>query len=109
MLRIMRDISDKEEGKRTNMLFEIYKENQAHITFNRPKIMNAFSLDMYFTFLEYIQKANEMNEIKYIVLKGAGGNFSSGNDLNNFTREEPSKYDIKLVYQATADILQSLT
>jgi hypothetical protein len=37
MLRIMRDISDKEEGKRTNMLFEIYKENQAHITFNRPK------------------------------------------------------------------------
>jgi enoyl-CoA hydratase/carnithine racemase len=25
-----------------------------------------------------------MDEIKYIVLKGAGGNFTSGNDLKNF-------------------------
>jgi enoyl-CoA hydratase/carnithine racemase len=26
-----------------------------------------------------------MNEIKFIVLSGEGGNFSSGNDLTNFT------------------------
>jgi enoyl-CoA hydratase/carnithine racemase len=50
-----------------------------------------------------------MSEIKYIVLKGAGGNFSSGNDLNNFAREESRLYDSKLVSQAMADLLQSLT
>lgn len=40
------------------MLFEIYKGNQAHITFNRPQIMNAFTFDMYFSFVECIEKAN---------------------------------------------------
>ena len=54
VFRIIRDTSDKEEGRSTNILFEIHKENQAHITFNRPKIMNAFSFDMYFSFVECI-------------------------------------------------------
>lgn len=80
----IKELSSKNNIKNKNILFEIHKGNQAHIIFNRPKLMNAFSFDMYFLFTSYIQKANEMPDIKYIVIKGSGGNFSSGNDLNNF-------------------------
>lgn len=52
--------------------------------------MNAFFFDMYFSFVEFIEKANELENVKYIVLQGAGGNFSSGNDLNNFMMQELS-------------------
>lgn len=37
-----------------NILFEVHQNNQAHIIFNRPKIMNAFSTDMYIIFTEFI-------------------------------------------------------
>ena len=54
----MRKIAYKGEKVKENILCTIEKENQMHITFNRPKMMNSFSIDMYFTFKEYIQKAN---------------------------------------------------
>lgn len=55
------------------------------IKFNRPKRYNAFTLDMYVTLTELIHEAEKNDEIKFIVLMGEGGNFSSGNDLTNFT------------------------
>ena len=84
----IREIAGKRPESRTNILFEIVNKNQAHIIFNRPSRMNAFSFEMYETFTEYIEKANEMEEIKYIVIKGAGNDFSSGNDLSNFVDPE---------------------
>ena len=45
---------------KTNVLCSVVQENQMHITFNRPKTMNSISLDMFFTFMEYINKANEL-------------------------------------------------
>lgn len=36
---------------------------------------------MYHILPELIHKANEMENIKYIIIRGNGGNFSSGNDL----------------------------
>ena len=47
--------------------------------------MNSFSLGMLMKFKEFVDKANEMEPIKYIVVRGNGKNFTSGNDLNNFT------------------------
>lgn len=46
-----------------------------------------------------------MHEIKYIILKGAEGNFSSGNDLNNFMLQELASMDPKAVAKTMADIL----
>lgn len=40
---------------------------------------------MYDLFKDLIAVANEDPQVKFIVVSGAGGNFSSGNDLNNFT------------------------
>jgi enoyl-CoA hydratase/carnithine racemase len=50
-----------------------------------------------------------MQNVKYIVLRGAGGNFSSGNDLNNFRHEELVELDKGIVANAMADILCRLT
>lgn len=91
------------------MLFEVVNNTQAHIIYNRPKLMNAFSFDMYFTFCQFISKANEMEEIKYIVIRGAGGNFSSGNDLNNFMHPMLADLDRKLVANTMAEVLVELT
>lgn len=90
------------------MLFQV-NNNQAHIIFNRPKIMNAFSSDMYTSFVEFIEKANQLENVKYIILRGAGGNFSSGNDLNNFARQDMLDLDRRELSRASADLLEELT
>lgn len=39
---------------------------------------------MYYTLANLIIYANKNEDIKFIVIRGSGGNFSSGNDLGNF-------------------------
>lgn len=68
----------------TNILSEL-KGSRFYITFNRPKRYNAFSSDMYYTFTSLIHYANQNDAVKFIIISGAGGNFSSGNDLMNFS------------------------
>lgn len=46
-----------------------------------------------------------MENVKYIILQGAGGNFSSGNDLNNFGRQEMLDLDRRVLSRAMADLL----
>jgi enoyl-CoA hydratase/carnithine racemase len=50
-----------------------------------------------------------MSNIKYIVIRGAGGNFSSGNDLNNFMLPEVQSLDKRMGAMAMAEILEELT
>lgn len=71
--------------------------------------MNAFSFDMYFRYMQLIEKANEMPKVKYIVMRGMGGNFSSGNDLHNFMNPFMQDLDKTLVVKATAKLLENLT
>ena len=40
---------------------------------------------MYDRFTDLLMYANELPDIKFIVVKGRGDNYSSGNDLANFT------------------------
>jgi enoyl-CoA hydratase/carnithine racemase len=68
----------------TNILTEV-KGNRFYITFNRPKRYNAFSYDMFYTFTHSIIAANQNPDVKFIIISGAAGNFTSGNDLSNFT------------------------
>lgn len=43
-----------------------------------------------------------MSNIKYIIIRGNGGNFSSGNDLNNFNLPEVSSLDKRMGATAMA-------
>ena len=53
----------------------------ATVTLNRPKYRNAQSYDLLDALDAAFDRAVADHEIKVIVLRGAGGNFSSGHDL----------------------------
>jgi len=55
--------------------------------------------------MQLIEKANEMPDIKYIIMRGNGGNFSSGNDLTNFMNPFLQDYDKTITLSAVAKLL----
>ncbi len=67
------------------MKFEqlIYKETEktAWITLNRPKALNALSMQLSNELLEAIECVRQSMKLKFLVISGAGGNFSVGDDI----------------------------
>ncbi len=53
----------------------------ARVTLNRPEKLNAMTLEMYDKIIEYFDDAAEDDAIKVVILRGAGGNFTSGIDM----------------------------
>ena len=53
----------------------------AFITFNRPKESNALNPDMLKTISKFISSLRQDEEARYLVIEGAGKNFSAGGDL----------------------------
>ncbi|MDO5769140.1 MAG: enoyl-CoA hydratase-related protein [Psychrobacter sp.] len=53
----------------------------ATITFNDPKTLNAFGTPLKVAFMEALTHAEEDEQVRVIVLQGAGGNFSSGGHI----------------------------
>lgn len=67
-----------------SVIFE-EKGDLATITLNRPQVVNCLSMEMsdeLVTIFEYIRRSDT---IKIVVLKGAGGNFCSGDDLKEMS------------------------
>ena len=56
----------------------------ATITLNRPSVFNAINMEMPGLLKKYIEKANEDENIRVIILQGAGKAFCSGYDLKLF-------------------------
>jgi 2-(1,2-epoxy-1,2-dihydrophenyl)acetyl-CoA isomerase len=63
------------------------------LTLNRPESLNAFSPDMILGLTNAFKKAAENEEIKVVVLSGAGRSFSAGGDVKTMGVTSP-----KLVY-----------
>ena len=55
----------------------------ATITLNRPDRFNAMRSDMVQLFDDHLRQANRDNEVKVIVLEGAGDSFCAGFDFSN--------------------------
>src|SRR3981081_2440565 len=51
------------------------------VTMNRPKRMNAMTLEMFILMADAWKEASEDEAVRCIILTGAEGNFSSGADL----------------------------
>jgi 2-(1,2-epoxy-1,2-dihydrophenyl)acetyl-CoA isomerase len=61
---------------------EIYREmNCGWVTFNRPKVMNAFDRRQWTELDAALADLEQDEDIRCVVLRGSGGNFSSGYDL----------------------------
>jgi trans-2-decenoyl-[acyl-carrier protein] isomerase len=52
---------------------------------NRPVQSNGFTAGMYQRFTDLIKKAEKDDKIDCLLIKANGKNFSSGNDLNNYS------------------------
>lgn len=80
-------------SKYENIIVEVVEENLGFITINRPKKLNAISVAARDEIGAAIKEFEANDDVRIIVLTGAGGNFSAGQDLNE-TRamsEEESK------------------
>ncbi|MDY2985587.1 MAG: enoyl-CoA hydratase/isomerase family protein [Synergistes jonesii] len=61
---------------------EIVKEGYiGYIVLNRPEKLNAFTWEMYGKLCEVVDKVEEDDEIRVVIIKGAGRCFSAGFDL----------------------------
>ena len=58
----------------------------ATVVLNRPKKKNAFSREMYDELGVALRDLSNNKKVKVILLTAAGDNFSSGNDLSNFSQ-----------------------
>ena len=56
------------------------------LTFDRPEKRNALTLEMWRALPRAMQALQEQEGLRVIVLRGAGGHFSSGADISEFTR-----------------------
>ena len=85
-----------------NILYE-KKRRGVQITLNRPHVLNALSDELLDELDSALEEAKKDPEIRAVVLTGAGGNFSSGEDLSADTRAIAWPYGIpensSLVYE----------
>ena len=67
------------------MKFEhmIYEEagQTARLTLNRPKSFNALSMKLSEELVAAIEMVRQSTALKFVVIEGAGGNFSVGDDI----------------------------
>jgi 2-(1,2-epoxy-1,2-dihydrophenyl)acetyl-CoA isomerase len=71
------------------------KENIGTITFNRPDKLNALSALAFQEFIAALHEVDQDNEIKVVIITGAGRAFSAGLDLEEAT-QGPSESDLQV-------------
>ncbi|MHA1689293.1 MAG: enoyl-CoA hydratase/isomerase family protein [Promethearchaeota archaeon] len=96
------------------MKFEqlIYEERDktAWITLNRPEVMNALSMKLSNELVEAIEFIRQSRNLNFMVIKGAGNNFSVGDDLKEMTKWGNANDIMRRVrfYQNMANQLEEL-
>ncbi|MFX1277422.1 MAG: enoyl-CoA hydratase/isomerase family protein [Promethearchaeota archaeon] len=58
------------------------KESVVWITLNRPKVLNALSMQLSDEIVHAFEEVRKSTKIKFLVIMGAGDNFSVGDDIN---------------------------
>jgi enoyl-CoA hydratase/carnithine racemase len=79
----------------------------ASIVLNRPRVMNAMSKEMILALHVAVHEVARDEEIRVLVLKGAGDNFCSGADIGLFSQGIPS-YEWLTAMKAVGQIVRSL-
>ncbi|MBM7062034.1 crotonase/enoyl-CoA hydratase family protein [Pseudomonas sp. UL073] len=57
------------------------KDKIAHVVINRPEKLNAMNADFWTEIIDIFRWADETDEVRVVVLSGAGAHFSSGIDV----------------------------
>ncbi|MCP4073311.1 MAG: enoyl-CoA hydratase [Hyphomicrobiales bacterium] len=68
------------------------------LTMNRPKTLNALSMDMRHAMFDAIDQIEHDSSIRCVILRGAGGNFMAGGDIKNFAEHTNMPPDQRASY-----------
>src|SRR5512139_12819 len=63
------------------------------IVIARPKTKNALTIAMYAAMTRALESAAERDDVLVVLIRGEGGNFTSGNDLRDFLENPPKGPD----------------
>ncbi|RKH90480.1 enoyl-CoA hydratase, partial [Corallococcus praedator] len=63
------------------------------VTFNRPEKKNAFTHAMYEAATAALLDADRRDDVRVVLLSGAGGAFTAGNDIGDFVEHPPAGED----------------
>jgi enoyl-CoA hydratase len=74
----------------TDLQHSIFEEDGdvAILTLNRPKVVNCLSLKLSDELVSVFDHVRRSKTIKFLVIKGEGGNFCAGDDLKEMSRGE---------------------
>ena len=86
-------------GKNFEDIIYSKQDRVAVITLNRPKSLNSFGLKMLSELFSAITDAKNDEEVRVLVLTGAGRGFCSGADVKSFTTPEYQEGLLKAVKQ----------
>lgn len=70
-------------------ILEDLKDGVLVATLNRPRKKNAFNNQQYDDFRDMLADAQENREVRVVIVTGANGDFSAGQDLNELGKEAP--------------------
>lgn len=59
------------------------------LSLNRPDKKNALTLGMYEVLIDHITDADRDDAVSVLMIRGEGGNFTAGNDLQDFLQNPP--------------------
>ena len=83
------------------------KDKVATILLNRPNVMNAMSQEMIMGLRDAVQEIAADENVRVLIIKGAGDHFCSGADLNLFVENTPS-YEWIAAMKGVGQIVKSL-
>jgi len=83
------------------------RDNIATLTLNRPKVMNAMSIEMMTQLHEVLMQLKSDEDVRVVIMKGAGEHFCSGMDVNVFT-ETISSFEWLKGMKRVAKIVQAI-
>lgn len=72
-------------------------DGACEIVMARPQRKNALTLAMYSAMTEALEIAARDASVRALLLRGDGGNFTSGNDLNDFMQTPPTGDDSPVI------------
>ena len=83
------------------------KDHIASIILNRPQVMNAMSKEMILGLRDAVQEIGLDEDIRVLIIKGAGDHFCSGADINLFT-DNTASYEWIRAMKGVGQIVKTL-
>src|ERR1700761_2486683 len=94
--------ADLVKKAREHIEYKKDKKNKiAYLTFNRPEAFNATTVGMRLLYGDLIHRANVDDDVKVLVVRGAGDHLGNGGDLDeqNTAYAEGAKVDTSLLHE----------